>query len=113
MILHQATDIFFYKSLSMNYEVIHTLHTFKITWATYKYFSYLQVQTTCRSQVHLQTSNTFVLSFMVNIPLKYDHKSRASEWLKFNGLLGDNGVHVVHTSHVIIAYTLESLSSIA
>ena len=35
-----------------------------------------------------------------------------SEWvIKFNSLFGtlDIGVHVVHTSHVIITYTLESL----
>ena len=37
-----------------------------------------------------------------------------SEWMiTFNGLLGtaDIGVHVVHTSHVIITYALESVSS--
>ena len=38
-----------------------------------------------------------------------------SEWvIKFNGVFGtaDIGVHVVYTSHVIITYTLESLSSL-
>ena len=40
--------------------------------------------------------------------------TQLSEWvIKFNGLLGtvDIDVHIVHTSHVIIAYTLETLSS--
>ena len=34
--------------------------------------------------------------------------------IKFNGLMGiaNIGVHIVHTSHVIITYTLESLSSL-
>ena len=37
-----------------------------------------------------------------------------SEWLSLTAFVGkvEIGVHVVHTSHVIIAYTLESLSSL-
>ena len=38
-----------------------------------------------------------------------------SEWvIKFNGLLGtvDMGVNIVHSSRVIITYTLESVSSL-
>ena len=37
-----------------------------------------------------------------------------SEWLSLMAFLGtaDTGVHMVHTSHVILAYTLESLSSL-
>ena len=41
-------------------------------------------------------------------------KEIAREWASLKAFLGteDIGVHVVHTSHVIIAYTLESLSSL-
>ena len=41
--------------------------------------------------------------------------NKLSEWvIKFNSLMGtaDIGVHAVHTSRVILTYTLESLSSL-
>ena len=44
-------------------------------------------------------------------PIEY---TQVSEWLSLTAFLGtaDIGVHIVHTSRVIIAYALESLSSL-
>ena len=46
-----------------------------------------------------------------NIAMVYE----VSEWLNLAAFLmtADSEVHIVHISHVIIAYTLESLSSLA
>ena len=44
----------------------------------------------------------------------FQYLIRVSEWLNLMAFLGtvDSEVHIVHISHVIIAYTLESLSSL-
>ena len=53
-------------------------------------------------------------SSSLNVETIYTKVSSVSEWLNLRAFLGtaDSEVHIVHISHVIIAYTLESLSSL-